>query len=73
MKTEKQLTAVEQLEKQILDNWMDILTCKVNIGDFFEQSKEMEKKQIIESYETGVWDLGCRSANSEEYYNRTFK
>jgi hypothetical protein len=45
MKTEKQLTAVEQLEKQILDNWMGILTGKVNIGDFFEQAKEMEEKQ----------------------------
>jgi hypothetical protein len=38
-------TAVEQLEKQILDNWMGILTGKVNIGDFFEQAKEMEKEQ----------------------------
>jgi isocitrate dehydrogenase kinase/phosphatase len=66
-------TAVEQLEKQILDNWMDILTCKVNIGDFFEQSKEIEKEQIIESYKAGVWDVGCRMADSEEYYNRTFK
>jgi hypothetical protein len=73
MKTEKQLTAVEQLEKQILDNWMGILTGKVNIGDFFEQSKEIEKEQIIESYKAGVWDLGCKSADSEEYYNRTFK
>jgi hypothetical protein len=73
MKTEKQLTAVEQLEKQILDNWMDILIGKVYIGDLFEQAKEMFEKQIIEAYRTGVWDLGCRSADSEEYYNRTFK
>jgi hypothetical protein len=38
-----------------------------------EQAKEMFEKQIIEAYRTGVWDLGCRSADSEEYYNRTFK
>lgn len=50
-------TAVEQLEKQILDNWMGILTGKVNIGDFFEQAKEMEKEQIkkerVEAYNNG--------------------
>lgn len=34
---------------------------------------EMEKEQIMDSYKTGVWDLGCKSADSEEYYNRTFK
>jgi hypothetical protein len=38
-------TAAEQLEKQILDNWMAILTGKVYIGDLFEQAKEMEKEQ----------------------------
>jgi hypothetical protein len=69
----KELTAVEWLIEQILDNWMGILTGKVYIGDFFEQSKEIEKEQIIESYKAVVWDLGCRSADSEEYYNRTFK
>jgi hypothetical protein len=38
-------TAVEQLEKQILDNWMDILIGKVYIGDLFDQAKQMEKEQ----------------------------
>ncbi len=38
-----------------------------------QQAKEIEKEQIIESYKAGVWDLGCKSADSEEYYNRTFK
>jgi hypothetical protein len=38
-----------------------------------DKAKEMFEKQIIEAYRTGVWDLGCRSADSEEYYNRTFK
>ena len=41
-------TAVEQLERQILDNWMDILIGKVYIGDLFDQAKEMEKQQIVE-------------------------
>jgi len=46
-------TSVEQLEKQILDNWMDILTGKVYIGDLFDQAKEMEKEQMGDAYERG--------------------
>jgi len=50
-------TAVEQLERQILDNWIDILRGKVYIGDLFEQAKEMEKEQIkkerVEAYNNG--------------------
>lgn len=42
------MTAVEWLKKQILDNWMGILTGKVNIGDFFEQAKKMEKEQLLQ-------------------------
>ena len=38
-----------------------------------KQARLEEKEQIIESYKAGVWDLGCKSADSEEYYNRTFK
>jgi hypothetical protein len=65
-------TAVEQLEKQILDNWMDILTCKVNIGDLFEQAKEMEKEQIMNAFdECGMWQDNY--SDSEHYYNKTFK
>ena len=33
---------------------------------------EQEKEQIIESYDAGVWDVGCRNADSKEYYNETF-
>jgi hypothetical protein len=40
-------TAVEQLERQILDNWMDILRGKVHIGDLFDQAKKMEKEQVV--------------------------
>jgi hypothetical protein len=34
---------------------------------------EEEKEQIIESYEAGVWDVGCRNSDSEKYYNETYK
>ena len=50
-------TAVEQLEKQILDNWMGILTGKVNIGDFFEQAKEMEKQEKIKILKSLVYSV----------------
>jgi hypothetical protein len=36
------------------------------------KAKEMEKEQIIKSYEAGVWDVGCRNSDSEKYYNETF-
>jgi hypothetical protein len=67
-------TAVEQLERQILDNWMDILRGKVYIGDLFEQAKEMEKEQMIDAvyYNTSATrhdDL----PKGEQYYKDTFK
>jgi hypothetical protein len=34
---------------------------------------EKEKEQIIESYDAGVWDVGCRNSDSEKYYNETYK
>jgi hypothetical protein len=54
-------TAVEQLERQILDNWMDILIGKVYIGDLFDQAKEMELQQRQEDTNYGYsqgWDDG---------------
>ena len=34
---------------------------------------EQEKEQIIESYDAGVWDVGCRNADAEQYYNETYQ
>jgi hypothetical protein len=67
----KQLTAVEYIKEKLMcdEYWYENLTFE----QIFEQAKEMEKEQTIESYKAGVWDLGCKSADSEEYYNRTFK
>jgi hypothetical protein len=60
-------TAVEQLERQILDNWMDILRGKVYIGDLFEQAKEMEKEQLGDAWERGYnkgyYDPDCENDN----------
>ena len=39
----------------------------------FESAKEVEKEQITDAYDSGVWDVGCRNSDSEKYYNETFK
>ena len=33
---------------------------------------EKEKEVIINAYDAGVWEVGCRNADSKEYYNETF-
>jgi hypothetical protein len=73
-------TAVEWQFEQMFNSFEKFNNGECTFNDYLkrnleirEQAKEMEKEQIIESYKAGVWDLGCRSADSEEYYNRTFK
>jgi len=44
----------------------------------FEQAKAMEKQQIIDAYENGLYDGDGRNRshynmNAEQYYNETFK
>jgi hypothetical protein len=70
-------TAVEWLYKQIYNEY------KISIHDgIMEQAKEMEKQQIIDSYEEGylqctIYGLPQKSRkhfeDSEQYYNETFK
>lgn len=59
--------AVEQLEK-LIPSGNQIL-----IGIILEKAKEMEKEQIKDSYDSGVWDVGCRNSDSEKYYNETYE
>jgi hypothetical protein len=67
-------TAVEWLEWQLgayIKGNIDELT----LDDYYFLigiAKEMEKEHIIESYKAAVWDLGCKSAFAEQYYNETF-
>jgi N12 class adenine-specific DNA methylase len=37
-----------------------------------KEAKQKEKRQIKEAYNTGVWDVGCRNSDSEQYYNENF-
>ena len=70
---------IEQLEKQG-DSWENVsigrIQISIKVEDYLElqrQAKEMEKKQTKDAYDAGVWDVGCRAANFDEYYKRTFK
>ena len=37
-----------------------------------EKAKQMEREQIIVAYDSGVWEVGCRNADSEQYYQETY-
>lgn len=59
-----------QLLKESIDYEMKLGTKMVINWDMY---LEMEKEQIIESYDAGVGDVGCRNADAEQYYNETHK
>ena len=69
----KQQTAVEWLRQELLKRDMDI-----SIKDLFDQAKEMEKQQIVDSFEIGYVNGGGVNKGEKiyhggNYYNKTFK
>jgi hypothetical protein len=66
------MTAIEWLVQQI-DN-KDMGEIPMWIYDLCYDALEMEKQQIIDSYERG-WDMGALDidCNSEKYYSETYK
>jgi hypothetical protein len=58
--------ALEQLEKLIPSG------NQIIIGIVLDKAKEIEKQQIIDAYDTGVWDVGCRNSDSKRYYNENY-
>jgi hypothetical protein len=62
----KQKTAVEWLMNNIYIDPNPELYAK------FEQAKEMEKEQIKNAYDDGIWGVGCRSSDADKYYNETY-
>ena len=48
-----------------------------NIEDLLEQAKQMEKQQIIDAFESGLYDggenLSSYNMDAEQYYNEYFK
>jgi hypothetical protein len=66
-------TAVEFLEEKIKK--YDVLYFLMCL--WFDEAKEMEKQQIIESYCQGCFDISLNKnifprETSEQYYNETF-
>ena len=60
-------TAVEWLFNQLE---FDESVSMDNIEEIFEQAKEMEKEQIMDTFNNGYLN---HSRNAEQYYNETFK
>lgn len=62
-------TAVEWLEKHLIEYGFDLSHHKLEIN----QAKEKEKQQIIDSYQQGFNNAYFNNPFSkEEYYNETF-
>lgn len=60
-------TAVEWLVNQYIEK-LTITPAMV------EQAKAMEKEQIIDAYDAGLYDTTfCEKVHAEQYYNETFK
>ena len=68
----KNKTAVEWLEEKF--NNYDISTGKSYFRKLLNEAKQMEKEQIQESFDYGIY-IGTYTGdlNGKEYYNETFK
>jgi hypothetical protein len=62
-------TAVEYLFEKLWGIHKDKFTWQMILNE----AKKKEKRQIIDSYDSGVWDVGCRNSDSEKYYKETYE
>jgi hypothetical protein len=70
MKTKQ--TAVEWLEMEIV-KLESRFAIPNSIYELCEQAKQMEKEQIINSFNEGSWiDWGNPDKHAEQYYNETY-
>jgi hypothetical protein len=66
-------TAVEWLVEQLAPS---VSLQQKYIDELLEQAKEMEKEQIIDAYDAGLFDGSMDDVNDriyKQYYNETFK
>ena len=66
---------IDWLKKQIqkcIDEGYSVIPYQLSLKHA-ESKLSKEREQIVESYKTGVWDVGCRAADADKYCNRTFK
>jgi hypothetical protein len=64
--TNKMITAVEWIVEQLQ------APCRGIPSHIIDKAKEMEKKQIIDAYDTFVLDDNSNFMTAEQYYNETF-
>jgi hypothetical protein len=65
-------TAIEWIISQIVEDQTIKAKSMTEWINIFEQAKEMEKEEIIKSYEEGHFHLELDSYNPEQYYNETY-
>jgi hypothetical protein len=75
---EKELTAVEWLQSQIVFESVDKeLLARwdedSDLSEYFEQALQMEKEQIVNAHYQGYRPSIGTTEISEKYYNETFK
>ena len=66
----KELPTVEWIAEKVRHN---PLMSSSDYNKLLEEAKETEKKRLEDAYNAGIWDVGCRAPNFDEYYKRTFK
>ena len=66
----KKQTAVEWLFEQLTSTWYDTNSSQ----DILKQAKEMEKEQIIKTYNNAIskMDYFIQPESAEQYYNETY-
>jgi hypothetical protein len=73
----KQISAVEWLAKEIQEQLNMFFPDATLYQPTIEQAKEMEREQIVEGFNFGVYDGGALikkyKMSGEQYYNETFK
>ncbi len=72
----KQVTAVELLIQNIVEDQTIKAKSMSEWVMVFEQAKEMEKEQIIDAYDAGLFDGSMDDVNDriyKQYYNETYK
>ena len=70
-------SAVEWAINEIRNNWYDYEYGDADMNDLIKQAKEMEKEQIKDAFNFGVYDGGGvikkYKMSGEQYYNKTYK
>jgi hypothetical protein len=74
-------TAIQQaivMVRNRIDSQIDTLMGKHTIHHLQQIERglydliDVEKEQIKDAYDTGVWDVGCRNSDSKRYYNENY-